>query len=129
MDWTDSFQRTLDRLEALKTQDDPDAAETLNLLDWQLEQLENLDSEPIEETPTFKEVRQRKRYPIWRVSHPYIKGKAIRTIVWFTDSQHAVVALFANDKAPMGDVFYDSVGSRADAEIEAFIREHMGELR
>jgi hypothetical protein len=31
-----------------------------------------------------------------------------------------VVALFANDKAQMGDVFYDSVGSRADVAIARY---------
>lgn len=44
-------------------------------------------------------------------------------IVWFPDDGHAVVALFAADKAAMGDVFYDSVGSRADAAINTWIRE------
>lgn len=34
----------------------------------------------------------------------------------------AVIALFAGDKARMGDIFYDSVGTRADAAIESWIR-------
>ena len=96
VDWTDNFQRTLDRLEALKAQGDPDAAETVNLLDWQLEQLENLDGEPIEETPTFKEV--------------------LSPCLLTTRHQWVTCSM-------------DSVGSRADAEIDAFIREHMGEPR
>lgn len=32
-----------------------------------------------------------------------------------------MIALFAGDKARMGDVFYDSVGTRADAAIETWI--------
>lgn len=44
---------------------------------------------------------------------------AVRIICWFDDHSDAVVvALFAADKAPMGDVFYDSVGSRADQAID-----------
>ena len=34
--------------------------------------------------------------------------------------------LFANDKAPMGDVFYDSVGSRADQAIDQWKVENEG---
>jgi hypothetical protein len=33
------------------------------------------------------------------------------------------VVLFANDKASMGDVFYDSVGTRADQIITAFLNQ------
>ena len=44
-------------------------------------------------------------------------------ICWFPNDQQVVVALFAGDKARMGDVFYDSVGSRADAAIEQWKRE------
>lgn len=32
-----------------------------------------------------------------------------------------MVALFAGEKASMGDVFYDSVGSRADQVIERWL--------
>ena len=34
-----------------------------------------------------------------------------------------VVALFAADKARMGDVFYNSVGARADAAIQLWLNE------
>lgn len=33
------------------------------------------------------------------------------------------MALFANNKAQMGDVFYDSVGTRADQIIDQWLRE------
>jgi hypothetical protein len=33
-----------------------------------------------------------------------------------------VIVLFGNDKAQMGDVFYSSVGSRADQVIAAYLR-------
>ncbi len=63
----------------------------------------------------LKRVRQSRRYPVWRVSHPYDPDVAVRLICWFPDDQRVVVALFASDEARMGNVFYDSVGSRADA--------------
>jgi hypothetical protein len=71
----------------------------------------------------LKRVRQSRRYPVWRVSHPYDPDVAIRLICWFPDDQHAVVALFAGDKARMGDVFYDSVGTRADVAIDQWKKE------
>jgi hypothetical protein len=88
--------------------------------------LEDLEAPPTRETETatLKWVRQSKRYPVWRVSHPYREGVAVRLICWFPpDSDTVVVALFAADKAKMGDVFYSSVGGRADAYIEQWQRE------
>jgi len=49
-------------------------------------------------------------------------GLAVRTIVWFPDVDHLVLALFANDKAAMSDVCYDSVGSRADQAIDRYVQ-------
>ena len=41
--------------------------------------------------------------------------------------QEVVVALFAADKAHLGDVFYDGVASRADPLIDQWKRETAGE--
>jgi len=55
---------------------------------------------------------------------------AVRVICWFpTGSDVVVVALFAGDKARMGDVFYNSVGPHADVAIERWIKETEGEHR
>jgi hypothetical protein len=55
---------------------------------------------------------------------------AVRIICWFDPkSDVVVVVLFATDKAAMGDVFYDSVGPRADQEIEKWILERERERR
>jgi hypothetical protein len=80
---------------------------------------------PDVETPTLRRVRQSRRNPVWRVGrvgHPYVPGAAVRLILWFPPErpEDVVVALFANDKAQMGDVFYDSVGSRADVAISRY---------
>lgn len=86
-----------------------------------------LDREPDEDTATLKVVRQSGRHRIWRLSHPFDPEMAARVICWFDDgSDTVVVALFANDKVPMGDVFYDSVGSRADQAIDQWKVENEG---
>ena len=46
----------------------------------------------------------------------------MRIIVWFPADDQAVIALFAGDKARIGDVFYGSVGARADAAIDQWIQ-------
>lgn len=71
------------------------------------------------ETATLRWVRQSRRYPLWRVSHAYDPGVAVRLICWFPpDTGKVVVALFAVDKAKLGDVFYDGVAARADPLID-----------
>lgn len=64
---------------------------------------------------------------MWRLSHPFDPQMAVRIICWFDEqSKSVVVALFAADKAAMGDVFYDSVGTRADQAIDQWKRENEG---
>jgi hypothetical protein len=123
IDWTAQFDNWLDRLEAQAAAGGRIAQLQLDYIDAQLQVLEELDTEPAEDTAVLKRVRQSRRYPVWRVSHPYDPDVAIRLICWFPDDQHAVVALFAGDKARMGDVFYDSVGTRADAAIDQWKKE------
>lgn len=78
--------------------------------------------------PGLKRVRQSGRYRVWRTSHSYHEGVAVRVICWFPPASDVmVVALFAGDKARTGDVFYNSVGPRADVAIERWIKETKGE--
>lgn len=94
----------------------------------ELEYLRDLTAEPTEDTATLKSVRQSGKYRVWRLSHAYDPNIAVRTICWFDpDQKTIVVVLFAGDKANMGDVFYDSVGSRADQIIEQWLRHKQGE--
>ena len=52
-----------------------------------------------EESLDLKWVRQSRRYPLWRVSHPFDVEVAIRLICWFPpNSATVVVALFSGDK-------------------------------
>ena len=70
------------------------------------------------------EVRQSSRYELWRVSHAYHPQVAVRLICWFPPGAGTVVvALYATDKAKLGDVFYDGVAARADPMIDQGKRE------
>lgn len=96
----------------------------------ELNYIKALDGEPDEDTATLKRVRQSRTHRVWRLSHPFDQDMAVRIICWF--DPHAdvvVVVLFAADKAAMGDIFYDSVGARADQAIENWIFEKEGKRR
>ena len=102
----------------------------LELLTFMLRRLQTLDGKPSSETATFKRVRQSRAYEVWRVSHPFEKGIALRIICWFPpEKDTVVVTLFAGEKAAMGDVFYDSVGTRADQIITRWLQEEERGLR
>lgn len=108
--WPDSFDEQLDRLEEEADGGDERAKAVFEYVAAEMDYLRRLTAPPTEETPTLKTVRQAKKYQVWRVSHPYHPGIALRLICWFPpDEKTAVVALFSGDKANMGDVFYDSV--------------------
>lgn len=115
IDWSSEFDALLTRLEESTNTADQ---KRLDLLLAEIAVLDELDGPPAEETAALKRVRQSRRYPVWRVAHPFVPGIAVRLIVWFPSNGRVVVALFATDKAHMGDVFYDSVGTRADAAID-----------
>ena len=126
IDWPADFGNWLDQLEERAREGDALARTTLALAARALDQLRNLTEVPTREneTATLKWVRQSRRYLLWRVSHAYHPQVALRLICWFPpDTGTVVVALFAGDKARMGDVFYDSVGARADALIDQWKRE------
>lgn len=121
IDWSDEFNTWLDRLED-HAGTDPISARRLDYVTAQLQRLQELTDPPEEDTAHLRRVRQSKTYPVWRLAHPYDPDIAVRLIVWFPDDEHAVIALFAGDKARIGDVFYNSVGTRADAAIETWKR-------
>ncbi|HET7140509.1 MAG TPA: hypothetical protein VFI36_10150 [Arthrobacter sp.] len=122
--WPDSFEEQLDRLEEAADSGDERARAVFEYVVAEMDYLRRLVAPPQEETPTIKGVRQSRKYALWRVSHPFHEGIAVRLICWFPPGERTVVvALFSGDKANMGDVFYDSVGRRADQIIEQWIRE------
>jgi hypothetical protein len=123
-----AFWDWLDRLEEKAAGGDEHARMTRLYALAELRALERLEGEPTEETPTLKRVRQSRRYPLWRVAHPFVDGLAVRTIAWFPPGRNrVVVAVLAGEKAAIGDVFYDSVATRADAAIDQYLYERQGE--
>lgn len=123
IDWTGEFDRWYDQLIERAEAGDGRSLEHLALVDAELGVLQDLRAAPAASTPTLRRVSQSRRYQVWRLAHPFVRGVAIRLIVWFPPDRpgDVVVVLFGADKARMGDVFYDSVGSRADAAIDSYL--------
>jgi hypothetical protein len=121
IDWPRDFNDQLDRLEADTS---PRGRKRLQLLTFMLKRLRDLEEAPVQDTAMIKRVRQSRKHLVWRVSHPYVPGVALRVICWFPPTQdRVVVALFSGDKASMGDVFSDTVGTRADRLIDRWLDE------
>lgn len=126
IDWPVEFGTWLDRLETDARAGDERARSVLVFVARALDQLRNLRESPDRdgETATLRWVRQSRRYPLWRVSHAYHPQAAVRLICWFPpDTGTVVVALFAADKARLGDVFYDGVAARAEPLVDQWKRE------
>jgi hypothetical protein len=124
VDGPEEFFDWLDRTQNKAQGGDERARRQLGRAIDALNQLRTLQAPPAVDMPDLKRVRQSKTYIVWRTAHPYDPEIAFRLICWFPpDSSTVVVALFAADKARMGDVFYNSVGARADAAIQLWLNE------
>ena len=64
VDWTDEFDRWLTHVEE-------QGGRLLVVTSALLEELNDLQTKPVEESPTFKRVQQARRHELWRVAHPY----------------------------------------------------------
>ena len=71
VDWTGEFDAWLDRLTERADRGERIAVRTLALVIAELEVLQDLESQPREDTATLKRVRQSRRNQVWRVGHPY----------------------------------------------------------
>ena len=126
IDWPAEFGRWLDHVEERARSGDERSRLLLTFTARALDQLRKLTDPPTEntETATLRQVRQSSRYELWRVSHAYHPQVAVRLICWFPPGAGTVVvALYATDKAKLGDVFYDGVAARADPMIDQWKRE------
>ena len=122
--WPDPFERYLNDLEAKADRGDERSEQILTYIYAAMATLRDLPAQPREDSQSLKRVRQSGRYTVWRVSHPYVEGLAVRVICWFPPEESTVViALFSGEKANMGDVFYDSVAQRADHIIDIWCQE------
>lgn len=123
-DWTSEFQHWLDTQDAKADGGDEVARKRVEYADAGISVLTSLNEQPTEDTAVLMRVRQRGRYPIWRVSHPFDSDVAVRLIVWFPEGQSAgVIVAFGGDKKKIGDAFYLSAASRADAAIDRWLQE------
>lgn len=127
-DWTGEFQNWLDSLDAKAEAGDDIARRQVEYADAAISVLTELSEPPIEDTAVLMRVRQRGKYPIWRVSHPFDDEVAVRLIVWFPEGETAgVIVAFGGDKKRIGGAFYTSAASRADAAIDQWLRERSRE--
>lgn len=94
----------------------------LELMVAALEQLKGLPGPPSVDTASLRRVAQRKRYELWRTSHPYEAGIAVRLICWFTPAGDVVVAILNGEKSSIGDVWYESVANRTDPLIDLWLQ-------
>ena len=121
MDWTPEFDRWWENIES---KSDPLNMRIATTVIAQIKLLTDLEFRPEENMATLRRVAQSRKYRLWRVSHPYEENIAVRLIVWFPpDSDAVVVVALGANKASMGDIFYDGVGSRADAAIDKWLQE------
>lgn len=98
-DWTGEFQEWLDTLDAKAANGDRKARRQVEYADAAISLLTDLAEPPHEDTAALMRVRQRGKYPIWRVSHPFDEEVAVRLIVWFPENATAgVVVAFGGDK-------------------------------
>lgn len=113
------FDAQYDRLEG---DESALGVERSTLLAFMLKRLQDQAAAPAEDTAMIKRVRQFRKHQVWRVPL-YRDGIALRLICCQTleTPETVVVALSAGDKAGMGDVFYDSVSTRADQMIDRWI--------
>jgi hypothetical protein len=88
--------------------------------------LTRLRGKPNEESATLQRIRRARRHDLWRVSHPFEPGVAVRLICWFPDDDTVVVALVGFDKKRIGNVFYESAVARGEAMVDAWLRQRGG---
>jgi hypothetical protein len=117
IDWTPDFDRWMQRI-------DQDGGRPATWLGTFFRALADLTQPPNEESPTFKVLQQARRYPLWRMAHPYDPDVALRIIVWFPSPENTVIALFGFNKARHGDVWYSRAAIEAEAAVDQWIRDH-----
>jgi hypothetical protein len=121
VDWTDEYQQWRDRLDIASEKGNADSQKQIDIADAQMEFLTELELEPEEESPTMMKIRQSGKYQLWRVSHRFISGIAVRTVAWFPDDKTMVLVAIGAEKSSIGDLFYDSIAKRADAAIDRYL--------
>lgn len=123
IDWSDEFDAWWNRVEAA-AKDKPYFAVVYAYVLAALELLGSMDAAPTaDDRPTLVYVLESRQYPLWRISHPYRDGYAVRVVVWFTDHAGDPMAfvVLAGDKAKAGNTWYHHLGAKADRIINRWL--------
>jgi hypothetical protein len=86
--------------------------------------LTRLSERPIEPTAHLTPVVQATRHNIWRIRHPHQDGYAVRLLLWFPDDNDGeIVIVFAGNKHPNHDHWYDRAIRETEAAVDQLIRQ------
>ena len=95
----------------------------INALLQALARLEHIPT--ADDPPLLKRIRQRARYDLWRLGHPYHPKVAVRLVVHFrSNPDEVVVALVGGDKLGISDQWYDAAVVQAEAALDLYYRQH-----
>lgn len=87
------------------------------------QRLLSLSGPPDEETAMLRRVVQARRHELWRVSHPFRKGLALRIICYFPNKHSVVLAVMGFNKVPVGDIWYSRAAQEGQAVVDQYLRE------
>ncbi len=101
--------------------EDPELA---RLVDQLRRALTKLEERPMEPTAHLTQVVQAERHNIWRIKHPHQDGYAVRLLLWFPDdSDSEIVIVFAGNKHPNHDLWYDRATRESEAAVDQLLRQ------
>ena len=112
---TAAFVRWHQRIE------DPELARLVNQL---RRGLTRLTERPTEPTAHLTPLVQATRHNIWRIKHPHQDDYAVRLLLWFPDdNDDEIVIVFAGNKHPNHDLWYDRATRETEAAVDQLIRQ------
>ena len=101
--------------------DDPEAAALIDSMRRYLQRLEECPAEATMQLAPL--VQASPGYDLWRVKHSHRDGYAMRLIVWFDDDNPGrVYIVFAGNKHPLHDVWYNRAVNEAEHEVDRLKR-------
>ncbi len=123
IDWTREFDKWWEKVEEQQNLD-ARSRQIAKIVGTQLDFLQELAQMPEENSMQIRRVALSKKNLLWRISHPYREGIAIRLVLWIPPYERDLaVIVMGVDKSKMGDIFYDGVGNRADLLISEYLRD------
>jgi hypothetical protein len=101
--------------------EDPELARLVNLL---RRALTRLPERPTEPTAHLTPVVQATRHNIWRIKHAHKDGYAVRLLLWLPDdNDDEIVIVFAGNKHPNHEHWYDRAIRETEAAVDHLIRQ------